>query len=166
MTRHKLVTVATSPNSVVAHLVRQELGSAGVRCFINDDNMVSTYWALGGVKLQVDETDACRAVAVLDALHPVVAAAKADGEASGTVKAEGNERSRLAERAWRAALIGIGLLPAQVYASWLLLKVYDSEEPLSEQARRQMVYASLINLPYMVFALFLALLGVVTFLGH
>jgi hypothetical protein len=156
----RLVTVATYTEPTSAHLAREQLEAAGVRCFLTDDQTTGMDWllgnAIGWVKLQVAESDAQRAVAILENLRPVAAPeptaiteAGPAGEPpprSDEEEEEENERSRQANRAYRAALLGLLFCPLEVYATVLLWDVYSSKEPLTEEARRRFVYAALINL--------------------
>ena len=66
----KLATVATYSFPAEAEAARLLLESQGIRAFLADDNLVGMNWlvsnAVGGVKLQVAETDAKRAVEILE----------------------------------------------------------------------------------------------------
>ena len=66
----KLVTVASFSAAYEAHLAKGLLESNGIAAFVADDHFVSTYWflsnAVGGVKVQVAETDVEEALRVLD----------------------------------------------------------------------------------------------------
>jgi hypothetical protein len=65
----KLVTVATFSEPIQAHLASAKLAAEGIEYFIIDENIVSMYWlysqAVGGVKLQVRENDAEKALQTL-----------------------------------------------------------------------------------------------------
>lgn len=54
-----------------AELARIKLESHGIQCFLSGKNFISTYWLLSaieqGVKLQVRESDANRALEILEA---------------------------------------------------------------------------------------------------
>lgn len=67
----RLVTIATFETAPRAHVARAALEDAGIRVFVADEEIVSMDWmlsnAVGGVKLKVRESDAERALAVLDA---------------------------------------------------------------------------------------------------
>src|SRR5215510_13066890 len=65
----QLVTIATFDIPAKAHVARGTLEAAGIRAVVNNEEAVSALWlptALGGVKVQVLEEDAERAVAVLE----------------------------------------------------------------------------------------------------
>jgi putative signal transducing protein len=66
----RLVTVATFDQPAQARLAENALKDAGIRAAVSDDNLVGMDWLLSyavrGVKVQVWEEDADRAVAVLE----------------------------------------------------------------------------------------------------
>jgi len=70
MTRKKLFTIARYSQSVDAYLAKTRLDAAGIECFILDENLISMNWlysnALGGVKLQVELSDAEEAKKILE----------------------------------------------------------------------------------------------------
>lgn len=65
----KLVTVARFDLMPLAHIAKGSLEAEGIPCHIADEHLVQTDWlysiAVGGIKLQVDEEFAERALAVL-----------------------------------------------------------------------------------------------------
>ncbi|MFH1778386.1 MAG: DUF2007 domain-containing protein [Candidatus Omnitrophota bacterium] len=67
--KEKLVTIAKFTHVVDAHLARTKLESEGVECCIRDEHIVQMNWLLsnlvGGVKLQVKETDVDKAKEIL-----------------------------------------------------------------------------------------------------
>jgi hypothetical protein len=64
------VTIATFDQAAQARLAKNVLDEAGIRAAVGDENLVAMDWllsaAVGGVKVQVWEEDADRAVAVLE----------------------------------------------------------------------------------------------------
>lgn len=70
MENEKLVTLRQYDNSVQAHIDRVRLESEGIQCFIQDEHMVTMNWLysnlVGGIKLQVTESDFDRAVEILE----------------------------------------------------------------------------------------------------
>ena len=66
---HRLITLATYWSSFEANLAKNDLESAGIRAFLADDKTVGMMWHLTtpvwGVKLQVEDCDAQRALAIL-----------------------------------------------------------------------------------------------------
>ncbi len=67
----KITTIATYLHPFQAEVDRQVLEQEGIRTFLADENVVGANWlwssAVGGVKLQVAESDASRATALLEA---------------------------------------------------------------------------------------------------
>ena len=63
----ELITIATFGDPTSAHVARLKLESAGIRCFVVDENMGVLYGAVttGGVKLQIAESDYREAERVL-----------------------------------------------------------------------------------------------------
>ena len=72
---HELITVATLNTPVEASLVQNQLEAAGIRSFMSDEAAVGMAWylgnAIGGVKVQVAESDAPRAFDVVNDHEPV-----------------------------------------------------------------------------------------------
>ena len=66
----KLITVVTFWTPEEAHLARNRLEAEGIRTYLADELTVSTDWGLAnaiqGIKLQVAEEDAEKAVAFLE----------------------------------------------------------------------------------------------------
>ncbi len=65
----RLITVATFSRAMGAHLSKARLESEGIECFVADEFTVTMNWlysnAIGGVKLNVKESDAQRAAEIL-----------------------------------------------------------------------------------------------------
>ena len=65
----KMVTIATFSHGIQAQVARAKLESEGIFAFLADDNMVTMNWlysnAIGGVRLQVKESDAERSARIL-----------------------------------------------------------------------------------------------------
>ena len=65
-----MVTIRSFPDVMQAWLARSSLESAGIECYLVDDNMVRLDWGisivLGGVKLRVKPEDAEVALVLLD----------------------------------------------------------------------------------------------------
>ena len=66
-----MITVATFSKPEQAYLLRAQLESAGIFAFVKDDLTVQAYWlysnAIGGVRVQIDESDLEAARAFLNA---------------------------------------------------------------------------------------------------
>jgi hypothetical protein len=69
MIEEKLTTIATFHNQPEFLLARSRLDSADIECFAQDENMLRiAAWhshVFGGIKLQVRESDAQDAIAIL-----------------------------------------------------------------------------------------------------
>jgi hypothetical protein len=75
MIDEKLVTVATFHNEMEFLLARTRLESADIECFAQDENMLRiAAWhshIFGGIKLQVRESEAGAASAILQHTAPI-----------------------------------------------------------------------------------------------
>jgi Putative prokaryotic signal transducing protein len=75
MIEEKLVTVATFHNEMEFLLARTRLESADIECFAQDENMLRiAAWhshMFGGIKLQVRESEAESAAAILRHTAPI-----------------------------------------------------------------------------------------------
>lgn len=75
MLEEKLITVATFHNEMEFLLARTRLESADIECFVQDENMLRiAAWhshIFGGIKLQVRESDAQAASAILQHTAPI-----------------------------------------------------------------------------------------------
>ena len=73
-TPEPLILVATFHNQMEFLLARTRLESAGIECFVRDENMLRIGgWhshILGGIKLEVAESDAQDALAILHDTAP------------------------------------------------------------------------------------------------
>jgi predicted RNA-binding Zn-ribbon protein involved in translation (DUF1610 family) len=69
----KLVTVASFPQPIEAHIAKGRLEAEGILCFLGDENIVSVHPfysnAVGGVKLKVREEEAEQALAILHEIN-------------------------------------------------------------------------------------------------
>ncbi|WP_202921541.1 putative signal transducing protein [Anatilimnocola aggregata] len=167
-------------NAMQAHLAKNQLEEAGIRCVLADEVMVSMYWhlsnAMGGIKLQVAEEDLERAAGVLDALEQKRRDGDADDDQSAASERQAqaaddeplaeskvgdpddeeeprlNEREQNVERAYRATLVGFMLLPVQFYATWLLLSVWQADDPIRPALRRKLRWAIALNIPLVLLA--------------
>jgi hypothetical protein len=165
---HRWVTIATVDSPVESALIKNLLEAAGIATFLADEDAVSMAWhlvgAMGGIKVQVAEQDVEGARMVLAERRPESRARRDRPPLSmrrnrlwraatpelGEGAAEDQEehtspREKDADRALRAALVGVLLLPVQAYASWLLLKVVASRQALTGRSRRNAWIAAAIN---------------------
>ncbi|WP_425617042.1 DUF2007 domain-containing protein [Anatilimnocola sp. NA78] len=171
----RLVTLEVYQNAMQAHLVKNQLEAAGIRCVLADEYATTMVWhltnAIGGIKLQVAEEDFERAAEALDAVEqqlqhgdeedaPATATHARDEDADDQAAAEPkpgtdeddseptlNAREQDAERAYRAALFGFMFPPLQFYATWLLLSVWQADDPIRPAVRRKLYWAIGFNVP-------------------
>jgi Zn finger protein HypA/HybF involved in hydrogenase expression len=65
----RLITIANFDEPLEANLAKIKLESEGIKCFLAGENFVATYWLLStadrGIKLQVKESEAKRALEIL-----------------------------------------------------------------------------------------------------
>ena len=80
----ELVTIGTYRETMEANLVRSRLEAEGIMCFLADEHLVQMNWlysdAVGGVKLQVAESDAEAAIRILRGNPNLAGAGLASGE--------------------------------------------------------------------------------------
>jgi hypothetical protein len=167
----ELVTVATFDEAVSASFVRNLLDEAGIPAVIADQNSITWDWmlsnALHGIKVQVNASDAEAARQMIEEHDPlgltdseaVAAMARSDdGEPRSAEPEDVSQQEQLvedepapslrerdADRALRGAMLGLIFPPLQLYVSYLIFKVFVSEEPLGKDYRNKALAASLIN---------------------
>jgi hypothetical protein len=144
---HGLVTLSTAPDLAAARLMQGLLQSAGIDCFIPDENLLSQASCLGGIvgglRVQVRAADRERAQTMLDdyrtpdGLADVVETA-ADPKAVA-------QSERLAQRALRVAILGFILWPLpHPYALALAISALARKD-LTGHARRQARVAAAVS---------------------
>ena len=163
----KMVTVATFDMPTEAHLAKGLLEANGLAAFLADELTVGVAWhlsnAIGGIKLQVAESDVELATGILAARED--ASIEAEGMLADLPEVEESEAEpplstadKTVDRAVRAALLALILFPffpLYFYSLWLLGRLAFSGQKISPNKRRRMRLAVLLNLPMLV------LLGVV-----
>jgi hypothetical protein len=145
---HGLVTLIMAPDLAAARLVQGLLQSAGIDCFIPDENLLSqaSYLSgiVGGLRVQVRSADRERAQAMLDDYRTPDGPAE-DDEPAADPKAVA-ESERLAQRALRVAILGFILWPLpHPYALALALSAL-ARKNLTGHARRQARVAAAVSL--------------------
>lgn len=160
-----LVTVATLNTPTEASLVRNLLDAEGIPVFLSDTEAVGMAWylgnALGGIKVQVAESDVERAFEVLDDHEPVTIteedwkiAESFEGESEGEKDEwrDGEEEHNLDEReaepateldamvnrAYKSAFFGVLFFPLQFYSLALLTKILMGSHDLNSEQRKKM----------------------------
>ena len=158
----KLVTVDTFDMPTEAHLAKGLLEANGLTAFLADELTVGVAWhlsnAVGGIKLQVPETDVERATGILAAREDSsIDAEEGLADLPETEESENELPSsagdNAVDRALRAALLGLIIFPffpLYFYSLWLLGRLLFSGEKVSPHKRRRMRLAVLLNLPMLV----------------
>ncbi|VTU01766.1 Phosphoenolpyruvate synthase OS=Vibrio sp. B183 GN=IX95_08425 PE=4 SV=1: DUF2007 [Gemmataceae bacterium] len=181
----KLVTIATFDQAAQARLAKNALDAAGVQATVTDESLVAMDWllsnAIGGIKVQVWDEDAERAVAVLNEtlgdpetgteVSPEELAAQAEAaepdDAEGPPEPEPaaapedqyapvSERDEYARRLVFTSWLGLMFPPFAFYAFYLFLNAAFGEGVLSPRGRYNLLVGGLIVIP--TFALGLILL--------
>ena len=157
----ELVTVATFDEPVSASFVRNLLDEAGIPAVIADQNSITWDWmlsnALSGIKVQVNASDAEAARQLIGEHDPlsltdseaVAAMPRGEDAEPGTAEPQHEQlveeepapsvRERAADRALRGAMLGLLFLPLQLYVSYLIIKVFISEEHLDQALQEQSI---------------------------
>lgn len=163
----KLVTVATFGTPTEANLARNQLDAEGIRAFLADETTVGMAWhlgnAVGGIKLQVADDDAERALSILESNEkvPISEDDWQSDDIADTPDFDHNDEDEETEspsdervaRAFRAAVLGLLLCPLQFYSLWLLLIVFCDKTPLNANRRRQAVTTLILDLPIIFLSL-------------
>ena len=144
----RLVTLMAAPDLAAARLVQGLLQSAGIDCFIPDENVLSQASFLsgiaGGLRVQVRSADRERAQTMLDDYRTSDGPANDDEPAADPKAVADSER--LAQRALRVAVLGFILWPLpHPYALALALAAL-ARKNLTEHARRQARVAAALSL--------------------
>ena len=104
-------TLLVAPSIAKAQVVRTTLRAEGIACDIPDEHLASLGWHLGnviaGIRVQVAETDLERAK---DLLATLESQADVDGS-DNPEEALSAEADLKATRAWRLAILGLGMWP-------------------------------------------------------
>jgi hypothetical protein len=169
-----LVTVSTFSTPAEAELARNLLQERGIVAFVADAEAVATLWhlspALGGVKVQVKESELQKARRVLasrpgrgvDDYGLVKRSRRAPAphreqprDPDPDEKELESESDATAARAWKAAVIGLifPVLLLHIYSVWLLLQLPWTGGALSPTGRRKAVAAAALD-----FLVFVALI--------
>jgi len=156
MMAEKLVTITTFDMPTEAHLAKNLLAANGLAPFLADEFTVGVAWhlsnALGGIKLQVAETDAERAIAALEGPEGAVPDVKE--QLRGIAEIEGapaetpvSISDRTADRALRAALLGLLFIPLfQLYSLWMIGGLFFSGQKISKRGWRKIWVAGMLDL--------------------
>jgi len=144
----ELVTVARFDIPANAYIARNALEEEGIRSVLQDEQLVAMDYllnlAVGGIKLQVWDEDAERAVAVLEGLPPAVREPET-AEPNAVSQSRDNARDRYAQRAIWATLWSILVASVVFYLAYLLLMALFSEGTLTGARRWGVWVAALVT---------------------
>jgi hypothetical protein len=150
-----LVTLTVAQDLASARLFQGLLQSAGIECFIPDENMLSQASYLsgiaGGLRVQVRTADRERSQELLqDFGTPDIPEAAQEPEERSVDAQTRNAAELLAHRALRVSILGFILWPLpHPYALWLALSALRHKE-LTGSARRQARVALMVSAGAMV----------------
>lgn len=166
----KLVTIATFDQVVMAQMAADAVRAAGIDAVVTDAEVVSMDWllgqAVGGIKVQVRDEDADRAVAALEGafgeegegLVTEAPGAAADmppepaddatdepaDEPEPAAATPADARDEYARRLVRAAVFGLVFPPLWVFAVYLFLNAAFGEGSLSEAGRNRLFVGTFV----------------------
>lgn len=168
----RLVTIATFDLAPQARMAQNALRAAGIDAAVSDETVVAMEWllaaAVGGIKVQVREEDAERAVAELERAFGdngeglgAGVAPPAEGEPAEEAFAPPaaadpdpdpdppetppTEREEYARRGFYAALFGIVMPVLLFYSMYLLLVAASSEDRLDPRGRRRLIAGAVLT---------------------
>ena len=162
---NELVCISKHLTNAEAHVAKLSLAEAEIPCFLDDANCAGLFSnALGGVNLLVPANEVERANQILndsvaegkdligDAWHQVTPGESENVADGNDVFVRLNEREESADRAFRAALLGLLFLPLQLYVLYLLVfKILASDQPLNSRSKRAAWIALAICIPSLLF---------------
>ncbi len=189
----RLVTVASFDGPTQAQMARSALESAGIRSVLTDEATVTLFWhmsnAIGGIKVQVMEVDATRALAILeetlgpdvsnieefqDVLNaegedpedrvseePVAHAKPVRVEEEASIAPVPGSREDYARRLFFVAWLGLAIPPVWFYAFYTLLNAAFGTGTLTGRGRFNLAVGAVLTIVGMPLALFIlsSLLG-------
>jgi hypothetical protein len=132
-----LVTVTSFTESAQARLAKDRLASVGILAQLKGETGAES--PPDPIKLEVSEEDLERAREIL--ARPAEATPDEDEEPP---EIDPESAEGLATRAWRAAFLGMAIVPVlmQIYSLWLVLKFVPRDEEVSRAGMRK-VYGAL-----------------------
>ncbi len=165
------VTITAFDMPIEAHLAKNLLETNGLNAVLVDEFTIGVAWhlsnALGGIKLQVAETDFEGAIAVLeeqkkvtalDAYTPLTSPAKIEkneGEIETISVTEELNGDKLANRALRAALLGFFILPIlHLYSLLLIGRLRFSKQKISQHGHKVALFVGILDLVVLGFSFF------------
>lgn len=174
----KLVTVATFFEAPQARIAQNVLKEAGIRAVLTDESVVAMDWllgnAVGGIKVQVLEPDADRAVSVLERelgddseqqeIDEEELAAEAEAAEpeepimkpvpAAATDAESAYREGCARKLLLVAWIGLAIPPVIFYALYLFLNATFGGGDLSARGRFNLLVGGFVTFLELIFWFF------------
>lgn len=156
----KLVTVATFSTLTEATIAKNKLEDAGLNVFLADVATVQVAWhlseAIGGIKLQVIDVDADRAVSLLESgdTLPIGESQSSPDEKCDDFKPEFGDNyedvyvspiDKIVKRALLSAVLGLVWWPLQLYSLCLLIRIAFDPSPVNSANRRRILITILID---------------------
>ena len=169
--KNDLVVVGIYQLAPEANMARNRLEAEGIRAVISDEHSATMYWALttamGGIKVSVMSDEADRALKILgvedrhadqEELERLAGESETeDGEESAPAEDEPevataddsplNPREARIERALKGAIIGLALLPLQIWVFGMVVRAFLADDPLRPKSRTHLAIAAAINVP-------------------
>jgi hypothetical protein len=185
----RLVTIATFDQAAQARLAQNALREAGIQVAVSDEAIVAMDWllsnAVGGIKVQVREEDAERAVTVLERdLGPGTDGEVDEEQLAAEAEAAAPEdepepparptpalaappeevppiahgsRENYARRLFFAAWLGLVVPPVAFFALYLFLNAAFGEGELSPRGRYNLLVGGLVMAPWPLLAVIVTL---------
>lgn len=174
----EVVTVANFADLITANLAKQELEVEGITAFLANEMTVNIAWhltvAVRWIKLQVPEPEVEQALSILAATSIATQSvpynsdettpeqtlsANSEEEFQSTLDSEDDDdvvrrswADRTVERMFRAAVLGLGFLPLQLYSLWLLIRLLVAHRRVSQSRYRQAAIAIIFAILWMIFS--------------
>lgn len=155
-----LVVIATFNNSVEASLTQQLLEENEVVSWLKDEATVNVAWhltiAVGSIKLMVREEEAHKAMAIIEEYQASLEDENSENDdlltsdAEDEVLLELSPTDKTLQQALRVAVIGLILLPLQLYSLWLLLSLLWKRSPLTPRQQLKVVITLGLDLAVLI----------------
>lgn len=143
--------VATFSDPIEANLAVGLLESEGIPARLADEATVTTAWHMavtfGGIKVLVagDHFEAASQILASAKAKPSESAARAQDALDEESEPANNQREDAANRAAKAALLGLLFPPLELYALWLVLGIVASRESLQPTFRNRAWFAGILS---------------------